>query len=265
MKAAAEDAQKQAEAEKQAAEEARKQAEAEKQAAEEARKQAEAEKLAAEAARQKAEEERKAAEAAKKSAQEAQAKAEEARKAAEEVQKKVEAARIAAEEAQRKAEEAQKAAQKGNTDTASDLKAGKVYQSGSLKYKITKLTSGTKTAAVTGTTNKNIKKLTIPATVTIQKVKFKVTEIGSKAFKKQKKLEKVMIGSNVKKIGSQAFYGTKELENITIKSKGINSVGKNAWKGISSKAVIRVPKSKLNSYTRLFRGKGQAKSVKITK
>lgn len=265
LKAAAEEAQKQAEAEKQAAEEARKQAEAEKQAAEEARKQAEAEKLAAEAARQKAEEERKAAEAAKKSAQEAQAKAEEARKAAEEVQKKVEAARIAAEEAQRKAEEAQKAAQKGNTDTASDLKAGKVYHSGSLKYKITKLTSGTKTAAVTGTTNKNIKKLTIPATVTIQKVKFKVTEIGSKAFKKQKKLEKVIIGSNVKKIGSQAFYGAKELENITIKSKGINSIGKNAWKGISSKAEIRVPKSKLNSYTRLFRGKGQAKSVKITK
>lgn len=283
LKAAAEEAQKQAEAEKQAAEEARKQAEAEKQAAEEAKKQAEAEKQAAEEARQKAEEERKEAEEAKKAAQEAQAKAEEAKKAAqeaqtkaeeaekaaEEVQKKVEAAKTAAQEAQRKAEEAQKAAQKtaekNNTDTASELKAGKVYQSGSLRYKITKLTSGTKTVAVTGTTNKNIKKLTIPASVTIQKVKFKVTEIGSKAFKKQKKLEKVTIGSNVKKIGSQAFYGTKKLENITIKSKGLNSVGKNAWKGISSKAVIRVPKSKLNTYTRLLRGKGQAKTVKITK
>lgn len=265
LKAAAEEAQKQAEAEKQAAEEARKQAEAEKQAAEEAKKQAEAEKQAAETARQRAEEERKAAEEAKKSAQEAQAKAEEAKKAAEEVHKKVEAARDAAQEAQRKAEEAQKAAQKGSTDTVTSLKKGKIYQSGSLKYKITKLTSGSKTVSVTGTTNKNIKKLTIPSTVTIQKVKFKVTEIGSKAFKNRRTLEKVTIGSNVKKIGSQAFYGTKGLKNITIKSKGLNSVGKNAWKGISTKAVISVPKSKVNTYTKLFSGKGQAKTVKITK
>ena len=119
--------------------------------------------------------------------------------------------------------------------------------------------------SVTGTTNKNIKKLTIPSTVTIQKVKFKVTEIGSKAFKNRRTLEKVTIGSNVKKIGSQAFYGTKGLKNITIKSKGLNSVGKNAWKGISTKAVISVPKSKVNTYTKLFSGKGQAKTVKITK
>lgn len=265
LKAAAEEAQKQAEAEKQAAEEARKQAEAEKQAAEEAKKQAEAEKQAAETARQKAEEERKAAEEAKKSAQEAQAKAEEAKKAAEEVQKKVEAARDAAQEAQRKAEEAQKAVQKGSTDTVTSLKKGKIYQSGSLKYKITKLTSRSKTVSVTGTTNKNIKKLTIPSTVTIQKVKFKVTEIGSKAFKNRRTLEKVTIGSNVKKIGSQAFYGTKGLKNITIKSKGLNSVGKNAWKGISTKAVISVPKSKVNTYTKLFSRKGQARTVKITK
>lgn len=38
-------------------------------------------------------------------------------------------------------------------------------------------------------------------------------------------------------------------------------VGKLALKGINKKAVIRIPKSKKKAYRKLFKGKGQKKSV----
>ena len=96
---------------------------------------------------------------------------------------------------------------------------------------------------------------------------FRVTEIGKNAFKKTPKLRKVIIGKNVRKIGANAFYGCKNLKNIKIKSTSLTkkSVGKNVFKGIHKKAVIKVPKKKLKDYKKILKGKGQAKSVKIKK
>ena len=39
--------------------------------------------------------------------------------------------------------------------------------------------------------------------------------------------------------------------------------GAKALKGINKKAVIKVPAKKLKVYKKLFKGKGQAKTVKI--
>jgi len=69
----------------------------------------------------------------------------------------------------------------------------------------------------------------------------------------------------VTKLGSKAFYNSKKLNSIVIKSTKIKTVGKNAFKGIHKKAKIKVPKSKVKSYTKLFKGKGQKSTVKITK
>ena len=108
----------------------------------------------------------------------------------------------------------------------------------------------------------------VPLSVRNKKGKvFRVTEIGKNAFKKTPKLRKVIIGKNVRKIGANAFYGCKNLKNIKIKSTSLTkkSVGKNVFKGIHKKAVIKVPKKKLKDYKKILKGKGQAKSVKIKK
>ena len=111
--------------------------------------------------------------------------------------------------------------------------------------------------------NKKVTTVTIPKTVTYKGVTYKVTTISSEAFKNCKKLKKVTIGANVKTIGKQAFRNCKKLKTITISSKKLKSVGKAAFKGIASKAVIKVPKSKKKAYKKLLKGKGQGKKVKI--
>ena len=53
------------------------------------------------------------------------------------------------------------------------------------------------------------------------------------------------------------------MKSITIKSKKLRKVGAGAFKGINKKATINVPKAKKKAYTKLLKGKGQAKTVKI--
>ena len=105
----------------------------------------------------------------------------------------------------------------------------------------------------------------VPKSVKLANGRYKVVGIEKNAFKNNKKLKKVVIGSQVTKIGANAFSGAKNLKTITIKSKSLKSVGKNAFKGIHKNCKIKVPAKKLNSYKKLLSKKGQKASVKITK
>ncbi len=109
--------------------------------------------------------------------------------------------------------------------------------------------------------------VTIPDTVTIDKVTYKVTSIAANAFKNNKKLKKVVIGKNVTKIGKKAFYGCSKLKKITVKTTKLTkkNVGRQAFKGIHKKAIFKVPKKKISSYRKVFRARGAAKTTKVTK
>ena len=142
---------------------------------------------------------------------------------------------------------------------------GKVYTAGNLKYKVTKSAYKNGTVSVYAPTKKTLTSVSVPATVKIGGYTFNVTAIGDKAFNGCTKLKKVTIGSKVITIGKQAFNGCKALTSITISSKVLKTVGSSALKGISAKAVIKVPAAKLSAYQKLLKGKGQKSSVKITK
>ena len=114
---------------------------------------------------------------------------------------------------------------------------------------------------------KNVKKVSIPATITVKGVKYQVTAVSKDAFKNNKKVTQVTIDKNVKNIGKNAFYGCKNLKKVIIKTTKLTkkTVGKNAFKGIHKKATIKVPKKKLNAYKKLLKNSGISKSVKVVK
>ena len=120
-------------------------------------------------------------------------------------------------------------------------------------------------AAYSGPENRDAKSLAIPSYVVVDGKICRVTEISENAFKNCRNLKKVVIGKYIKEVKAKAFYGCKKLKTVTIKSKVLNKVGKQAFKGIHKKAKIKVPKAKLKAYKKLLKGKGQAKTVKITK
>ena len=168
---------------------------------------------------------------------------------------------------------------------SSSLNTGETYTVKDYDYEII----GKETVAFAGLKNKNSKKVSIPTGVTIAGKSFTVTgvadgafqstniktvtmpvtvqSIGAKAFYNCKQLFKITIPSSIGKIGSQAFGNCKKLKNITVKTTKLTkkNIGKNAFKNISAKATIKVPKQKLKTYKKLFKLKGVGAKVKYKK
>ena len=145
------------------------------------------------------------------------------------------------------------------------VKRGTNFTVKGYKYKVTSNLVKNPTVTVIGYKNKKLTKVNVAAAVNYKKVNFKVTAIGNKAFKNQKKARNVVIGKNVKTIGTQAFAGDSKVKKITVKSTVLSKVGSKAFSGIYKKAVIKVPAKQLKSYKKIMKNKGQKKSVRITK
>lgn len=150
--------------------------------------------------------------------------------------------------------------------------------------KITKVTIGSSVATIeTGafsgckkltavTIGKNVKIIGASAFSGCSKLKTvsmgaNVTTINAKAFYKCIALTKITIPAKVSKIGKQAFYGCKKLKTITIKTAKLSSkrVGSKAFKGIYSKATVKVPEKKLDTYKKILKARGIGSKVKVKK
>ena len=155
--------------------------------------------------------------------------------------------------------------QKPEQDIKVPAKGTKLTAKGA-SYQVTSAAEKNPTVVYKGS-KKQKASVTIPDTVTIDKVTYKVTSIAANAFKNNKKLKKVVIGKNVTKIGKRAFYGCSKLKKITVKTTKLTkkNVGSQAFKGIHKKAAFKVPKKKISSYRKVFRARGAAKTTKVTK
>lgn len=113
-----------------------------------------------------------------------------------------------------------------------------------IKVKVTSSSKKNPTVAVMKITNKKVKKLTIPSTVKVGGVTYKVTAVASQAFKGNKNLTNITIGRGITKIGNEAFSGCKNLKKITVTAGNLTTIRKSAFKGINKKATITVKGAK---------------------
>lgn len=113
----------------------------------------------------------------------------------------------------------------------------------------------------------SVKSYTVPDTVTYNNKKYKVSCIYDEAFINCKELKRVTIGKNIEEIGDSAFKNCISLKNITVKTTKLTktTIGKNAFKGISKKATITVPKKRYKNYKKWLKNAGLPKGVKIKK
>ena len=128
-----------------------------------------------------------------------------------------------------------KPAKKGTILTVSSKK---------VKVKVTSSSKKNPTVAVMKIVNKKTKKLTIPSTVKVGGVTYKVTAVASQAFKGNKNLTNITIGKGITKIGNEAFAGCKNLKKITVTAGNLTTIRKNAFKGINKNVTITVKGTK---------------------
>ena len=106
-----------------------------------------------------------------------------------------------------------------------------------------------------GVKNKKAKTITIPAKVKLNGKYYKVTELAAKSLKGVQ-AKTIVIGSQVKVIGKSAMQNCKKLKTLKIKSTKLKKVRKNAFRGVSKKAKVIVPKKMKSTYKKLLKGKG---------
>jgi hypothetical protein len=158
-----------------------------------------------------------------------------------------------------------------------------VKDTSGVTYKVT----ATGEVEYTKPANQDITKVTIPSTVKIDGVEYKVTSISDNAFSGCSKLKSVTIGKNITSIGKRAFYNCKNLTKVTISANVTKigkqafakcsklktliikttkltekSVGSNAFKGIFAKAKVTVPKKQKKEYKKMLKKKGIPSTVK---
>ena len=122
---------------------------------------------------------------------------------------------------------------------------------------LTKATVASKVKAISAYTFKGcsaLKSVTIPGTV---------TKIERSAFSGCKSLAKVTIPKGVTSIGKNALYGASKVKTLTVNSKKLTkSSVKGALAG-SKVTTVKVPKSMLKSYAKVFAKSVVGKSVKV--
>lgn len=155
------------------------------------------------------------------------------------------------------------------------------------KYKVTSSNEKKPTVQYIASTSKNKKSVTIPKTVTVDGVKYKVTSVAKNAFKDNKKLTSVTLSANITEIGNNAFAGCTKLKEVvipknvtklgnnifkgsgvklvTVKTKKLteSSLTKKTFKGLNKDATVKTPKGKKENYSKLFVEKGGL-SKKVT-
>ena len=145
-------------------------------------------------------------------------------------------------------------APKAGTELRDELSGG--------MYEVTMsgLTGGTVT--YTKPIDKNVKEVTIPATVTINGITYKVTYIGEDAFKKNKKIEKLTIQNNIELIEENAFYGCSNLKTVTI-GKDVSVISEGAFRGCKNLTKVTLGKNLVAIGDKAFYKCTKLKSITI--
>ena len=183
-------------------------------------------------------------------------------------------------------EDEEEAADEEDYEALEALEMNTTFTVNKYTYKVTK-SSETK-GEVAFVKGKNAKTITIPAAVTVDGVKYKVTSIASKALQNNTKVTKVTIGKNVKTIGNKAFYGCKSLKTVTMGANvqtigtqafqnctkltkitvpaKVKTIGKQAFYGCKSLKTVTVKSTKLTSVgSKAFKNCNKKLTVKVTK
>ena len=160
--------------------------------------------------------------------------------------------------------------QQSDVTDQTDISDNGIYTVDNLLYKII----DKKKVSFLGCKNPT-KQLRIPATVQIAGVQYKVTRIeagackkntkvrkiwvgsqvttiGAEAFAQCKNLRQITIGSKVKRLGAKTFYKDTKLSQITFRSSKMQSIGKKTFYRVPKSTKIQVPKGTKKKYQNLI-------------
>lgn len=151
----------------------------------------------------------------------------------------------------------------GDVTQGGGLKAGDSVTDAVSKasYKVTRADASAKTVAFSAPAAK-AKTVSIPKTIDVNGTAYQVTSIADGAFKNNKTVTTIKLGSNIKTIGSNAFYGCSRLKKVTL-SNNLTQIGSKAFYKCTSLTGITIPSKVSNIGSKAFYGCKKLKKITI--
>ena len=148
--------------------------------------------------------------------------------------------------------------------------------SGKAKQRFRVLDAENRTVTFLGGT-KNATRVKVPAAITINEVRYKVTTVEKRSLYGQKRAKKVSVGKNVTTVGRRSFAkmrqfreadlskarvrvmgthlftGDRRLKTVRINGNGLRKVKKGAFAGITKKTTIKVYAKSKSLYRKVIK------------
>lgn len=151
----------------------------------------------------------------------------------------------------------------GSAGTDGGLKAGDAVTdaASNATYKVTRADASVKTVEFTAPAGA-LKTVKIPNEIVIKGTAYQVTSVADNAFKNNKTLETVKMGSFVNTIGKNAFYGCNKLKKVTLSS-NTTTIGSKAFYKCTKLTSITIPSKVGKIGSKAFYGCKQLKKITI--
>lgn len=127
----------------------------------------------------------------------------------------------------------------------SDYQIGYILSAEKCRVKILSGDEGDNEVEYMGTMDENATEITIPDTVSIKGITYKVTAVGQYAFSGNENIQKVVIGNNVKYIGNGTFSNCSSLKQVVL-GDAVESISQDTFDGTpveENKMSIYVPEN----------------------
>lgn len=149
------------------------------------------------------------------------------------------------------------------TETGGGLKAGDIVTdtASNAAYKVTRADASGKTVEFTAPAE-DVKTVKIPKEIVIKGNAYQVTSIADNAFRNNKTIQTVKIGSSVKIIGKSAFSGCSGLKKVTLSS-STATIGNNAFYKCTKLTSITIPSKVSRIGSKAFYGCKKLKKITI--
>ena len=126
---------------------------------------------------------------------------------------------------------------------------GKTVKVDGAFYEITK---AGKTVSYKKPASNNEETVTIPTTIKIHNLKYKVTSVSAEAFNNNKKISHLIVGKCIRKIETKAFCRCKNLKRVTFQGSKVKTIEEKAFAKTKENLVLKAPKNVLDTYKEMM-------------
>jgi len=151
-----------------------------------------------------------------------------------------------------------------NPQPSTAYKKGDQITIGNIIYKISSVTD--RRVRVMGLVDKTVTNVTVPNTVSFDGRTYTVTCINANAFRGNRSIKKITLGTYLRSIEHYAFYNCPKLAKVVINSKKLVNISNYAFKKTTKSLKVYVPtRGLISNYRSMLLDGGMSSKAKVVK